>query len=93
LRFLFFQIRTCAYGGLILPLKALDELASGLVLVDNLEDVGPRKRSICNGRHPSHTVDAFREPDGLFQFPIFKIQDFDGAALGAGHVGVYAVWR
>jgi len=48
-------------------------------------------RSVCSRRHPRHAVHAFREPNGLFQLPIFKIQNFDGAAVGTAHVSVCRV--
>jgi hypothetical protein len=47
--------------------------------------------SICSRRHPSHAIHAFREPNGLFELPIFQIQDLDGASLGTTQIRVCAV--
>jgi hypothetical protein len=63
----------------------------GKAPADNLKGTTSRRQSICGRRHPSHAVHAFREPNGLFHLPVFKIQDLDGTALGAGYIGVYAV--
>ena len=38
--------------------------------------------SICRCEHPSHAVYPFSEANGLFQFPILKVQNLDGTALG-----------
>jgi hypothetical protein len=48
---------------------------------------------ICSRRDPSHAVNAFREADGFFQLPTLKVQDFDGAPLGATQVGAYTIGR
>jgi|SRR5215831_14460858 len=53
----------------------------------------PQGRSIWSRWHPSHAIHAFREPYGLFQLPILKIQDLYGAALGTTHIGMCAVRR